>query len=262
MTCTPTQLDRSQANRRWGAAVLALLVLLALPIEAPAADDMSDGEVAVDSARRGLARGPNIPWYDPETDDFRAAKVKPPPRQQSWNPNFGFLEFIMYLGWLALALVLVYLVYLIVRAFMQSESRSTLRVEQVAAAADIARVEELPVALAKSPADYLEEAQRLYRRGDYAQAIVYLFSHQLLSLDRRHWVRLVKGKTNRQYLREVRRSAAPSAERLADLFQGTVLLFEEVFFGKRLPPQASLDATWGDIAEFEALVAEPQEQAA
>ena len=70
--------------------------------------------------------------------------------------------------------------------------------------------------LKKSPADYLDEAQRLYRNGDYAQAIIYLFSHQLLQLDRRHWLRLVKGKTNRQYLREVRRSASPHAAELAD----------------------------------------------
>lgn len=253
--------DRSRRVRRLVGLPLALL-LLAVPLVASAADDPAQGEVAIESARRGLARGPDVPWYDADTDSFRAAEVKPPKQPRQWNPNLGFLEIVMYLGWGVLALVLVYLIYLIVRAFMQNESRSTLRTERVAAGGDIARVEELPVALAKRPVDYLEEAKRLYERGDYAQAIVYLFSHQLLSLDRRNWVRLVKGKTNRQYLREVRRSAAPSAERLAGILQGTVLLFEEVFFGKRLPAQDRIDAVWSEIPTFEDMVAAAQEQAA
>ena len=51
--------------------------------------------------------------------------------------------------------------------------------------------------------DLLAEARRHYQAGNYGAAIVYLFSFQLVQLDQRQIIRLAKGKTNRQYLREV-----------------------------------------------------------
>ena len=51
--------------------------------------------------------------------------------------------------------------------------------------------------------DLLAEARRHYQAGNYGAAIVYLFSFQLVQLDRRQIIQLAKGKTNRQYLREV-----------------------------------------------------------
>ena len=49
-------------------------------------------------------------------------------------------------------------------------------------------------------AGLLEEARRSYEEGDYNTAIVYLYSYQLVKLDQNQWIRLAKGKTNRQYL--------------------------------------------------------------
>ena len=47
---------------------------------------------------------------------------------------------------------------------------------------------------------------RLYeKRGNFNQAIIYYYSYQLVTLDRRQVIRLAKGKTNRQYLRETGR---------------------------------------------------------
>src|SRR5690606_8945463 len=116
--------------------------------------------------------------------------------------------------------------------------------EQQRAKPDIARVEELPLVLSTRPEDYLDAAHRYYQKGEYGPAILYLFSHQLLQLDRWHWLHLLKGKTNRQYLREVARARGAAAGELAAILEVTVLLFEEVYFGKRIPPREAIDKAW------------------
>ncbi len=249
--------------RRLVGLLLTAIATSASHSVASAADDVADPEVAIQQAAESLSGSPPIPWYDPAADDFRPAEVEPPRQPTTTaNTNANLSDLLLWLGWMLLAALLIYLVYLIARAFLNHEVRDSVVVERGPSGTDISRVEELPVALQKPVGDFLEEAQRLYRHGDYAQAIVYLFSHQLLQLDRRHWVRLVKGKTNRQYLREVGRATSPEADELATLFESTVLLFEEVFFGKRLPPHEEIERVWNNIDRFEVLVAPAEEQAA
>jgi hypothetical protein len=226
------------------------------------ANNLADAEVAVEAAGDSLSSSPQPPWYDRQTDDFRPTEVRQPRARTIRNTNSSLSEWLLRLGWILLAALMVYLVYLLARAFLNQEVGGSMIVKQQAAGGEVLRVSALPVALSTSPGDFLDEARRLYGRGDYNMAIVYLFSHQLLQLDRRHWVRLVKGKTNRQYLREVRHAASPNAAQLATMFQATVLLFEEVFFGKRLPPREHVDRVWGDIDQFEALVAPAEAEAA
>ena len=242
----------------WSTAMLLWLLPLAQP--AMAAADLADPDVAVETAGEGLSRYEKPKWYDSETDAFRPAEVKPPRKQRQMNP--GFAELLMHLGWILLAAMLLYLVYLIIRTFLTQEIVDSLPIERGPTVGDVSRVEQLPIALKKAPSDFLAEAQRLYSRGDYAQAVVYLFSHQLIQLDRRHLVRLIKGKTNRQYLREIRRSSAGSASKISDLFEQTVLLFEEIFFGKRLPPQSEVDKVWSNIETFHTLLDAGEERAA
>ncbi|MCO6045004.1 DUF4129 domain-containing protein [Aeoliella sp. ICT_H6.2] len=255
-------MSRFRSNYRCMAVALAVLTWCAMLPPAFAESDFSDANTAIESGKNSLSSAPKIPWYDSETDDFRAAKVEVPKPPRNNRSNFDGYDVLLGLGWLLLAVLLGLLIYLIVRSFLRREVEESIVASVAHAGADIARVEELPVALNKSPADFLDEAQRLYSKGDFAQAIVYLFSHQLLQLDRRHWIRLVKGKTNRQYLREVRRSASPSAGTLADTFYQTVLVFEEVFFGKRLPPRETIEGVWQKIDLFESLVGAREEQAA
>lgn len=227
-----------------------------------AADDFANVDVAVEKGREALTRSPNYPWYDEATDSLRPANVKPPKPPKPARRGGLVSDMLVFAIWALLAALLAALLYLIARAYLNREASEADVVVTAAVGGDISRVEELPVVLSSAPADFLTEAERLYRAGDYAQAIIYLFSHQLLGLDRRHWVRLVKGKTNRQYVREVRRSPAATANELASVFQRTVLLFEEVFFGKRLPPQESIDRCWQEIEQFESLLQTRDEAAA
>ena len=73
---------------------------------------------------------------------------------------------------------------------------------------DADRVEALPFHVRAASGDFLAEARRLYDAGHYSEAIVYLFSYQLVQLDKHHVIRLAKGKTNRQYVRETRQRPA------------------------------------------------------
>ena len=70
------------------------------------------------------------------------------------------------------------------------------------------RVEALPFRVPRQATDLLSEARRQYEKGNYNEAIVYLFSHQLVELDRQHLIHLARGKTNRQLVRELVRAAS------------------------------------------------------
>jgi hypothetical protein len=108
-----------------------------------------------------------------------------------------------------------------------------------------ARVEELPMQLSAPRGDFLAEARRRYEAGDYSGAIIYLFSHELLQLDRHQRIQLERGKTNRQYLREVRNEPF-----LANALSRTMVAFEDVFFGHHALDRTRFEACWREVDEF------------
>lgn len=228
-----------------------------------AAPDLAEADQAVETARESMG---SPRWYDGETDDFRPINVRSPrPPRQPWNPRLDWNGFFQILAWIVFAVLLGLVAWLIIRAFLDRENNqlATLdELEQKRVKADIARVEELPLILSTPPEDYLNAAHRYYQKGDFGPAILYLFSHQLLQLDRWHWLHLLKGKTNRQYLREVARARGAAASELTAILELTVLLFEEVYFGKRIPPRQAIDQAWSQIDRFESLVPQAAEQAA
>jgi hypothetical protein len=103
----------------------------------------------------------------------------------------------------------------------------------------------LPFQLKRPTGDFLSEARRLYEAGQYSEAIVYLFSYQLVALDKRHVIHLAKGKTNRQYLRETR-----SRESLKQILHKTMISFEDVFFGHHELSRERFEESWRELDEF------------
>ena len=89
------------------------------------------------------------------------------------------------------------------------------------------------------------EAQRRRLAGDYAGAIIYLFAHQLISLDRAGLIRLAPGWTARQYVRWLRDPV------LVDSLSATLGLFEEIYYGHRLPSQSAFEHAWGRAQALE-----------
>ncbi len=236
-----------------------LLVLLGLPAVAFAQSASGSGadelnEAAVDS----LA---DFPWYDADTDGLRRLDVEPPSdvknRNSKWlfnAPNWNLsmpdwlLLLLRILAWSAFALLIAALAYLLVRAFMNWEEGFTDRLgpeAELELGGDVDRVDALPFQLKRPQGDLLGEARRLYEAGRYAEAMIYLYSYQLVQLDKGHVIRLTRGKTNRQYLREVRRRS-----NLFELMRLSVETFEDVFFGNHPLDRPGFESCWNRLEEF------------
>jgi hypothetical protein len=229
----------------------AVILLLQLPL------CMADPEQAVDAGQRALDQSwwRAYPWYNPQTDGLRRVDVVEP---WSCNPladlGFGISGGLLrWLGWAILALLLAVAVYVLVRAYRDREARLAHggRAEPPGGDGDADRIEALPFPVGRGRRDLLGQSRRSYQQGDYSQAIIYLFSFQLVELDKQQIIRLTKGKTNRQYLREV----GPRSS-LRRLVEQTMVAFEDVFFGNHALDRARFESCWARLSEFESLAAE------
>jgi hypothetical protein len=201
------------------------------------------------NGREALSHWPGYPWYDPATDNVRPVALSPGWHSEvNWDFSLSFLgATLQFVAWTVIAASIVVLAYLLVRAFLKRELVAAAADPKATGAAD--RIDALPLPMPDAgQLDFLAEADRARREGDFGRAIVFLFSYQLLRLDRRGCIRLSRGKTDRQYLREI--FAAP----LRSLVEQTMLLFEDAFFGHRPPDAAAFDVCWTRLAEFEKLV--------
>lgn len=256
---------------------LATMLCTAIALVGPAdrAVAQSDPDAAVQSGREALQKSGGFwgyRWYDSVKDETKVISVRPDAdlnwladwfeKWFGWLGNWNVGEVLATLGWILLAVALGVLAYLLIRAYLDRESaagRTTAAAVAGARASSIERVEALPVPVRDPNADFLAEAQRHYRQGNLAEAIIYLFSYQLIELDRHNLLRLAKGKTNRQYVREVdRRQQSPVGRPLAGLLRQTMSLFEESFFGGRPPERSAFELCLNNLGEFQAqLVQQP-----
>lgn len=215
-----------------------------------------EADASVESGRNALGSRWRFPWYDGDTDGVRRINVKTPWREPQFSgprvrPNISLLEIV---AWTALAVVLGVLCYLLVKAFLNREARTATEAGTRSVGRgvdDAARVEALPFRIERGATNLLAEAQRLYEAGNYREAVIYLFSFQLVEMDRHQIIRLAKGKTNRQYLREVRRRPT-----LEGLVAQTMVAFEDVFFGDHPLDRPRFESCWRRLDEFNALVAQ------
>jgi hypothetical protein len=115
----------------------------------------------------------------------------------------------------------------------------------------VASVEALPFMAQRPHEDLLGSARRYYEQGHYSEAIIYLFSYELVELDRFAIIELARGKTNRQYLREAGRIEAARS-----LLERTMLAFESAFFGRYPLDRASFEACWNQLNTLEGLRAQ------
>ena len=104
---------------------------------------------------------------------------------------------------------------------------------------------QLPGASSAGLDDPWAEAERRRLAGDLAGAIIYLFAHQLISLDRAGLIRLAPGWTGRQYVRWLRDPV------LVDSLGATLGLFEEIYYGHRLPSQVAFEHVWSRAQALE-----------
>lgn len=250
--------------------------MIALPINLPIVQTLTtqvDGQESVEAGREALDRWWDFPWYDAQTDSVRRVDV-PEPWDFSWlwdrlpewdlswlwdwlSPLGALFQWpstlLGWIAWIMVVLLLGALMYLLIRAHGK---RQLDRAGAAAAASDTdendaARIEALPTLVPTDQLDLLGEARRLYRAGHYGRAVVYLFSFQLVRLDKQQIIHLRKGKTNRQYLREIGRRTP-----LRRLVEQSMVAFEDVFFGHRTLQKARFEACWSRLDEFELLTQE------
>lgn len=246
---------------------LALLTLFA--IQPAVADDIGDG-------KKALQRSADFPWYDADSDSLKQVPLQQSAapgstqRNSTWSKSssnskssstpagggtppgqagdFSFMKAIM---WVFVGLLLVAGVALLLWAFLRRESEDTSQIDRLLHINrnDAERIENLPFEIRSRSGNFYDEAKRAYESGNYREAMIYLFSYMLLQMDRQHWIRLSKSKTNRQYLREVSRH-----RQLAGIFRASLLSFEDVFFGNRDLERSRFEELWRSLTQFEQLM--------
>ena len=255
------------------AIALAALVAACLALLGPARV-FAAGETpgtAGDSGRKALRDHRTYPWYDPIDDELKRVSVQadrdtnttshnsnwelgdaPSTSLPSFWPSFwsGLGSVLRVLFYLVIAGIIALLVSLLVRAFLKREARSAVASQSTddddeEREGEVDRVENLPFAVQRPRSDLLSEARRLYQEGNFGQAIIYLFSYQLVQLDKHQFIRLTRGKTNRQYVREVR--TQPPLQRV---LEQTMVAFEDVFFGHHRLERERFEACWNRLDDF------------
>jgi len=107
------------------------------------------------------------------------------------------------------------------------------------------RLGELPEGIRPEDVDPWTEAQRRRAAGDLAGAIVCLFAHQLLSLDQLGLIRLAPGRTGRHYVHSLR------DQELGAALAATLRLFEDVYYGGRMPRARAFESVWNQALVFQ-----------
>lgn len=242
---------------------LAVLLVACLVGQKSFADENDQVRDAFDKNRKRFV------WYDSEHDSIRPANVEPgepaasrdrndipegeideptnpntPSVSQAANTNFSNIVLFSLITLLTLAIIA-----LIVWAFMRFGNKTN---EEKAPEKRVefspGRIEELPFDFLGSSAkgDLLSLARQAYAANDFARATIYLYSHVLLSLDHFGWLRLARGKTNRQYLKEL-----AFDHKMRSYFEGLMIGFEQAFFGKYVLSKDQIDSSWTRIDEFQ-----------
>lgn len=190
-----------------------------------------------------------FPWYDQEKGQFKPLKVskEPPatPRSDSGTTSSGWVG--RFLLWFLLLLLVLAIVAVALQFLPGFERVETTKSITAAPTIDLKKLEALPEPV-KGVKDLLAEAQRFAEQAAFDRAMICYYSWQLLQLDREQFIELQKAKTNRQYLREVRKTKSD----LLELFHQSIHLFEETFFGGFAVSQNDFEQVWNQRDRFTA----------
>jgi hypothetical protein len=154
---------------------------------------------------------------------------------------------------LLVLLILAGLAYVLARWTREQTQEVVQKAAPVAKA--INRVAELPIDVDQRPEDLFTSARKMADNGDFRTACIYLYSHLLLTLDERQWIRLARGKTNRQYLRELKKNGPPQG--VPQLFSEAMNIFEQTLFGEHTLDRRGFDAFVQDFQQLERLAGKP-----
>ena len=197
------------------------------------APSLEEGRAAASKVRDKLPRA-----QERTQPKKRTATGPAGPRNAGGNVGFGTLAWLIVgVSLLCLLAVFFWLTYL--RGELETE-RSTAGKDDGSISPN--RVEQLPFDLDMKNLDFRGRAKLASDKGDFRTAIVFLFSHALLYLDKNQLLHLRRGKTNRQYLSELVDSTPA-----ANSFEHVMLVFERAFFGNREVKPAEFERCWAEV---------------
>ena len=233
-----------------------------------------DSESAGRDALKSLGK---LPWYNAERDDLRRVETdsslssreaasqdrnsidsKPEVKKKESDPSSANSAgrvtaaapstAMQSIAWLALVFFLAIIAALLIWAFLRADTKKTQEEgeEGDEYRSDVERIEQLPFDIKTPAGDWLSAARAAYQSADYRRAVMYLFSHMLLSLDRKGFVKLARGKTNLQYLGELN-----TAPELSRFFRQVMVPFEQSFFGNHDIGKEQLQPCMDQLSEFE-----------
>jgi hypothetical protein len=209
-----------------------------------------------DSVKQALGSR-EYPWYDSKAD--RVRPMWPAPWRKAlanliervvdwlsrWFRPIGGQFAGLPVGTVILIAVLASILIALIVLWVREGSRVLSWQSDRERLGQSARLAHLPEGLRPGSDDPWAEALRRREAGDLAGAIVCVFAHQLLALDQDGLIRLVPGRTGRQYVQGLRDAD------LHDLLGGTLGLFEEVYYGGRRPPVPLFEKVWSRAAAFQ-----------
>jgi hypothetical protein len=162
--------------------------------------------------------------------------------------NFGGTRGISVSGdWIGTVILLTALAVFLASVFWLWRRRMSGTADGESAHAKLGgatRLSDLPEGIRLGDGDAWAEAERRRAAGDLAGAVVCLFAHQLLCLDQLGLIRLVPGRTGRQYLQVVR------DPELANSLGATLGLFEDVYYGRKRPTTKAFESVWQNALLF------------
>jgi hypothetical protein len=244
--------------------------------------EVSDYE-ADSSGRDALKSLKKAPWYDAEADALKS--IDPPKiaedkgNRGTWEGklddpapknttttttstwNFSFWEVLAWLfrGLIYVAIAALFIAigvilfrYFNLASYFDDGSEGEPELDEKLPDTPADRIEELPFDVRTVRGNLLDEARECYERGDFNRAVVYLYGYELVQLDKRQQIELAKGKTNRQYLWELR-----SRRDMKDLIEPTVVAFEDAFFGEHNLDRPRFEALWNRVDRFHQLLEQP-----
>ena len=247
-----------------------LILALLLPVFCITASASTRGAEAID----------DLGWFDAQSGTLRrpgksplapaAPRLSEPksPRDWTWQPpdfsnrrGWGFAGFgevvakgLQIMAWVLLGLAGLWFVLFVLRSYRDlelgkkpdSDKRSFDRT------IDVEKLADLPFDAPQAGGDLLSTIRALHEQGQFGDAIVLLFGYQLLKLDKNQLICVLKGKTNRQYVREVGRHEGQS--RLCEMLTQTMVTFEDYFFGNHPITREKFESCWRLLDEFHSIV--------
>ena len=218
----------------------------------------------------------NFPWEEAgELSDFQrrepgnanslnraSVPLRPPESNWNWNYNLSpeWIRFFNIMTWIAFSAAIFTVAGLLIWLFLKMEKQGG-NVHTFSDYDDeemyIERINQLPFELkSDSSGNLSDQARQLAASGDYSRATMFLFSHVLLSLDKHELIRLKRGKTNRQYLQELRRHKT-----ISSYYQKVMIPFEDSFFGNHQISESRFQNCWHELSQFEDSVGQAQQVA-